>query len=783
MSIAEHALAAAARGWHIHPLREGDKRPVRGQRGQHDATADPEVIHRWWTEWPKSNYGVNCERSGLCAIDIDVHRGAVGDRTWAALEAENGATPTYSVRTPSGGLHLYYRTDNTALTNTAGKLGPGIDSRSNGYVVGAGSLIGGGEYVVESDIEPAPLPLWIEKALLAPKATKRPAPPVSTPAPVEAVRDRLRGLAAELGLAPDGAGNNAAASIAFMAGQYVGAGQVAAHEAEEILMQGVSGWSWASPEDEATMRGTIRAQISAGSAQPRAWVAPSAPTAPSGDDGESRSMTSWGTDAGLARVVAEVLGGDWIYVVGSGWLRWTGKYWKEVAEAYAEREVRQVFMGLFEEAAARWGRTGVEKHEKQAKALKACLSNGRLASTLKELRLIVLHDVDELNQHPSLLNTPGGVVDLVTGEVRPHDKDLMMTQITTGSYRPGFTHPDWEASLVALPEETRAYLQLRMGQAAHGEQPESDDMMIFTGGGANGKSSVLTDGLMPALGGYALLADPQLILPTRDGGASPERAALMGVRLAVFEELPEGRSLNVTKVKQLVGTSVVTARKLYQEGVTFRASHTLVATTNYLPVVSETDDGTWRRLCRIHFPYRFRSVPVDPDDRQGDPGLKGRMRSGRGGRADAVVTWVVEGAIAYNRDRDATSYERRPPEVERVCMAWRAEADRIMAFFSDRLVPDPSRCVAKADVFASFCDFMAASGHSKWSMETFMQRLTGHQLWRKHGLSEAQPRSVGAELSRPTGFGDGESHFVFNAPKIPARPRVVRGVRFVAPGD
>lgn len=76
--------------------------------------------------------------------------------------------------------------------------------------------------------------------------------------------------------------------------------------------------------------------------------------------------------------------------------------------------------------------------------------------------------VDELDADPDLLNTPSGVVDLTTGEVTPHDPELLMTKITSGSYRPGFTHIDWAKALEALPKEERDWLQCVVGRGITG---------------------------------------------------------------------------------------------------------------------------------------------------------------------------------------------------------------------------------------------------------------------------------------------------------------------------
>ena len=41
-------------------------------------------------------------------------------------------------------------------------------------------------------------------------------------------------------------------------------------------------------------------------------------------------------------------------------------------------------------------------------------------------------------------------------------------KITSGSYRPGFTHPDWEKALEAIPEAERDWLKVRIGQGITG---------------------------------------------------------------------------------------------------------------------------------------------------------------------------------------------------------------------------------------------------------------------------------------------------------------------------
>jgi putative DNA primase/helicase len=137
------ALVYASWGWHVHPLRPGDKRPLLNNWPQRASTESAQ-IRRWWARWPEANIGLACGPSGFVAIDLDVKGGVDGLASWAALKAELGigegaiALRTPVSNTPSGGRHVLFAVPEgrAAPRNTAGKLGPGIDIRGDGgYIV------------------------------------------------------------------------------------------------------------------------------------------------------------------------------------------------------------------------------------------------------------------------------------------------------------------------------------------------------------------------------------------------------------------------------------------------------------------------------------------------------------------------------------------------------------------------------------------------------------------------------------------------------------------------
>ncbi len=72
----EHALVYVGRGWPVSPCRARAKTPATAH-GVKDATTDPEIIRRWWTDMPTGNIGIACGGvSGLLALDIDPPAGS-----------------------------------------------------------------------------------------------------------------------------------------------------------------------------------------------------------------------------------------------------------------------------------------------------------------------------------------------------------------------------------------------------------------------------------------------------------------------------------------------------------------------------------------------------------------------------------------------------------------------------------------------------------------------------------------------------------------------------------
>lgn len=496
------------------------------------------------------------------------------------------------------------------------------------------------------------------------------------------------------------------------------------------------------------------------------------------------------TDARLAETMAtEVLDGQYMWAAGLDWLSWTGRMWRETHEVTVIESVRQWVLDKFADAATRLKDLDAGAAE-DVEGWRPMLSAARCKAVLNLARGIVERRAEEFDADPDLLNTPGGVVHLPTREILPHDPDLLMTKITKGSYRPGFAHADWEQALQALPVSVRRWYQIRMGQAVTGYTTPDGRVLILQGGGDNGKSALTTDGFLHGIGTYGMVASHKLIM----GAASEhstEIADLRGMRFVVIEELVENREINVGVLKRLADVSRVRARRTHKDNMEFDACHTLLGTTNPIPIVKETDHGTWRRLRMVKFPYRWRGpdAPLEgPEDRRGDPTLKRRLIDSPNGQHDAMVTWAVEGAHAWYANAEALARKdgagdlmAPPPAVEADTLAWRKLSDRILGFWDECLIADVTAMVVCAELLEHFNAWLATNGHSAWAKETFGPRFEGHQASVAARVKRRRTRDHSAIVRRPVLPG------TFAAPggpkKLPGQPEVFVGVRYRTEAD
>lgn len=439
-------------------------------------------------------------------------------------------------------------------------------------------------------------------------------------------------------------------------------------------------------------------------------------------------------DAHLAAWIAHHGVSDhWKWAGGIGWMYYqphTG-VWVPRRDEDAREAVRQVVIRLNQAALA--AGAGREKMRRFTMLLTA----GRITALTSLMRGVLALDGSHWDAKPDLLCVGNGVVHLPSGRLMPFDPALLLSKRTAVDYVPGAEHPDWKQALGALDDEVADWMAVRYGQGVTG-WPTSDDVLpICQGGGSNGKSTLLA-GLKTALGDH-MVQVPEKLLRGGAGDHPTELMTLRGARIAYVDETPEAGQLNVARLKSVLGAEWITARAVYRDNLTWKATHSLIVSTNYTPTIAETDHGTWRRLALVVFDRTF---PRDDT-------FRARIVRGEDGIAEAVLAWVVDGARRWYAA--GRIIPPAPARVEADTLAWRSDTDLVLGYVTERLAFDESSCVLGTDLHEDFDDWLHGRHHKPWSDKLFGSRFGGHETMSRHHVTTGRPRELPAGLVRRPG--------------------------------
>lgn len=399
--------------------------------------------------------------------------------------------------------------------------------------------------------------------------------------------------------------------------------------------------------------------------------------------------------ARMAYRLAAAYDGRLLYVAGIGWHYWDGRRWAEDLTGQAKRAVLEVLRDALAESL-----DSTELRSDVRKCESAAGINGvlEIAAALPQFAVTVR----DLDPDPYLLNCSNVTLDLRTMEARRHDPADRITKVCNAAFRPGTTGERWEQFLAeVLPDgDVRSFLRRYVGVALAGTVLEHV-LCILTGTGRNGKG-VFYGAINNALGDYADTAEPDLFMH-RDGAHPTGEMDLRGVRWVVVSETDQGRRLAEATVKRLTGGDEIKARRMRQDFVKFKPSHTAALVTNHLPKVS-TDPALWRRLRVVPFDV---VIPPGAEDHHLAEQLELEL--------DAVLTWCIAGWADYQR-RDGLA---EPAAVLAATDAYHTSSDAVARFIAEVCIINPHMHVTVGELWARWCQWCAEDGAEQGAQKAF----------------------------------------------------------------
>lgn len=338
----------------------------------------------------------------------------------------------------------------------------------------------------------------------------------------------------------------------------------------------------------------------------------------------------------------------------------------------------------------------VESHRKWGTA---SANGGRLNAMMAQAWPHLMRKHDEWNAEPHLFNVLNGTLELRPGEVklRAHARDDFMTHMAGVAYDENATAPEFEKFLDRVLPPTPATDESDFRCCSDGPDGERVDrslqhfvrralgvclidsvqdqaMIVFHGGGANGKSTLL-NAVSRVMGDYAMTAAVHSLLYNdrqSGSGPSPDIARLAErPRLLRVSEPEAGARLSEGGVKSMTGGEPIVARKLNEAPIEFTPNFKIVLSCNNRPSIRGGDDGIWRRILLV--PWK---VQIPPEEqREHGPRIEAALRE----EAPGILNWLIAGLDDYF-DRGGLA---PPLQVQAETSAYRSDSDLVGRFLAD----------------------------------------------------------------------------------------------------
>jgi putative DNA primase/helicase len=419
------------------------------------------------------------------------------------------------------------------------------------------------------------------------------------------------------------------------------------------------------------------------------------------------------SDEALALRFAEQHAGTLRFVPLWGrWYRYNGKVWRPDDTLFAFDLARAICRA----AAAECNKPNVAKTIASAKTVAAV---ERLAKA--DRRIAASHDI--WDRDPWLLNTPDGVVDLHSGEMRAHRPEDHFTKMTGVGPASKGACPTWRKFLkriTAADTEHEHYLQRVAGYSLTGDVSEHA-LFFGHGEGANGKGTLIHT-KAGVMGDYHCATSVETFTASPVDRHPTELADLRGARLVTATETEEGRRWAEARIKALTGGDLIKARFMRQDFFEYLPQFKIFITGNHKPGIRSVDEAMRRRFNLIPF-----KVTIPKAER--DHKLEDKLRKEWPG----ILRWMIDGCLEWQR------VGLSPPKIVADATAdYLGNEDALSLWLEERCTTNsPDNWATSKDLFASWKKWAEAANEFIGPRKGFAAKLEARGF-RPHAKHEGR---------------------------------------------
>jgi len=691
-------MRLASSGFKVFPCN--GKEPLT-THGFKDASCDSQKIIDWWNQYPAANIGIATgiiNRISVVDVDNKPEKGKDGIVEWQRLQAEHGNVPdTFTVRTPSGGLHLYFK-HRDGFKNSTDKLANGIDTRGDGgYIMAPGSLINGIYYTVEKQDPFADMPDWIYDVIAKPQDKKITPRNITLRLSGENRTDWGQPAEEEVTAAL----NSIDPDCDYQTWLEVGQALHTWNSEQGLII--FDEWSSKGSKykggecqdkwNSFTADGGINIATLFHHAKAAGWQSDIAAFSFGDPVKAARAEAPWPmTDVGNAERLAYYMNGKSVFDERiQCWRHYNGGKWVlDNKGKHIHRAAFRIVRKIRHDEARQCRNSTIEK--KLIAHSIAAESRIKVEAMIALVQFMPGMSRTEFDADKYLFNCQNGTIELKTGTLREHRASDYITRSSPVAYDPNADCSTWTKFLCETlqgDQEMIRFIKKDVGYCLSGDTSE-EILNLLHGPEGTGKSTFMEGG-KSALGDYAKTCDFETFLKQKDSGRPRnDLAGLAGARLVSSCEVEEGKALAENIIKNVTGGDTISARFLFKEFFEYEPQFKLWLVCNHAPKVDAQDGAMWRHILRIPFTL---IVPKEKRDKR----LKTMLKDPAIGGVQ-ILKWAVEGFLLWQAEG-----LQIPAVVEQATADYRKSCDYLSDFFTEVCdVTNPMAWMSTAHLFNAY---------------------------------------------------------------------------------
>ncbi len=422
------------------------------------------------------------------------------------------------------------------------------------------------------------------------------------------------------------------------------------------------------------------------------------------------------TDAGNAERLIHKYGKNIRYCTDwKKWVIWNGKKWEVDDQDRIVPMAVNAVREIYKEALATDDKDMHSNLFKWSKTSESLPKINAMISLAKSIPSVPIK-AEEFDSNPWFLNCLNGTIDLKTGELKPHNREDLITKMITVEYDKSASCEYWLRFLEKITNGNYDLVEFLQRAAGYSLTGCTDEQCLFLlyGIGANGKSTFI-NAINELFGNYSQTASFETFLIKNQDRINNDIARMQGKRFISAIEAEGERRLSESTVKQLTGQDTVTARFLFAEFFEFRPQFKIWLACNHKPIIKGTDHAIWRRIKLIPF-----TVTINENEKDRD--LPKKLKA----ELPGILMWCIQGCLDWQRKG-----LKAPKEVEQAVEGYQTEMDVVQGFFDDRCIIKPEAPEVKiisGVLYEAYREWCEKTGEYPLNNRSFGKRLSERGL-------------------------------------------------------